>query len=337
MNMNLSQIKKITLGVLDITLKDGYFAFSRFNNAQMSDFNKRGETFLKRANSTSSVKLEFYTRGGNISFDYMIIPGTNREYYSIDILSDGIYLYNVSADNSSDISSFDFNIPFSDTEQRITVYFPTTAGMRIKNLSLPEDYSPHKRKNKILVLGDSKYQGYYPNHFQNTCMNIVSDYFNAQMINQSIGGECFNPDNIYELDFHPDIIIVGYGVNDLYSGRLKNGENADAFFEKLQKIYNNIPAVFFLPNDNKFLEGKGKNEDIIYDQENNKTPKTINDLRIFLEKISSKYKNVITVNAKNFVPQYRECFYGDNVHFTDLGNILCGREMSAAIAEIYQP
>ena len=101
-------IKKITLGVLHIEEKDGVITFSRFGEEQRKKLIKRGEIVAAKVCCTASVKLEFYTKGGKISFDYEITPGTKREHYSIDLLVDKVYQYCVSKDKNEDSNIFIF-------------------------------------------------------------------------------------------------------------------------------------------------------------------------------------------------------------------------------------
>lgn len=334
MKTDIENLRKITLGALRINENDGLYSFHRFGRELEAYHCNRGETVKTRALSTSNIKLEFYTKGGTVSFDYEITPGVAREYYSVDLTVDGIYRYSVSKNVHTDADCFLYEIPYSGEEKRVTVYFPTTACLKLKNLVIPDDFKPHRRKNKILVLGDSLYQGYHPNHFQNTCMNILSDELDADMINQSIGGDCFNKDNIERVEFDADFIIVGYGVNDWACGRFKNGEDADAYVERLVSIYPSKRIVLVLPADNDLLEKKKKNDDLLFENEGGGVL-SFEDVRNVLRRIASKYENVITLNAKNYKQQYPESFYSDNVHLTDLGNIIFANNMIKDIKKLF--
>ena len=54
---------------------------------------------------------------------------------------------------------------------------------------------------------------------------------------------------------------------------------------------------------------------------------TLEDVRNILQSLAEKYKHIVTVNAKNYIQQYPESFYVDNVHLTDLGNIMFANNM----------
>lgn len=333
MNIGINEIKKVLLGALRVYEDGEYIAFSRFTESQIKRYTERN--FTPRQFSTAGMKLEFYTYGGRVSFDYEIIPGTLREYYSIDLVKDGVFNFNISEEAMCTEGHFSCDIEKAEKEQRITVYFPTTAGIKIKNLRLPSDFKPHRRKMKILFLGDSKVQGYYPNHFQYAYTNVLSDYFDADSVNQAVGGEIFRKDNIEKIDYDCDVIIVSYGVNDWSRGIFGNGEEADAYLSKLASVYPDKKIILLLPSDHMYLEKKINNPDLVVpDGEKRKeSAQTIDDVRCILFKISEKYTNVVSVNTNGLVPQIPEVYYKDNVHYNDFGNYIFGSRLSEKLNE----
>ena len=323
MKPTLEDIQKITLGSLRVYEKDGYVCFSRFTEKQEKDLWDYG--CGTKIFGCSNIRLEFWTKGGEFSFDYEITPGTIREYYSIDLKVNGVYRYGISKDTNKDKDTFAFNIPISGEMQRVTVYFPTTACLKLKNLSLPNDFEPHKRILNILTLGDSLVQGYHPNHFCNTFMNIVADELDAHVVNQAVGGDCFRRENVYYVEgFEPDFITVAYGINDWASNKLGSGKEARAYLEALTRLYPDKRIFLTLPADNKYLEGNIQNDDIIKQSkgENPERVSTIEEVRQIISRSAEGFSNVILINAKDFVPGYEDCYFADKVHFTDLGNIL---------------
>ncbi len=320
---DLGKIKEITLGALRVYENDGYVCFSRFTEKQEKDLLDYG--CGTKIFGCSNIRLEFFTKGGEISFDYEITPGTVREYYSVDLKADGVYRYGICKNTNRDKDTFSFDLPCTDKMQRVTVYFPTTACFKLKNLSLPEDFEPHKRTLNILTLGDSLVQGYHPNHFSNTFMNIVADELNAHVVNQAVGGDCFRRENVYIADgFEPDFITVAYGLNDWGSYRLGKGEEAHAYLEALTALYPDKRIFLTLPADNKYMEANVQNDDIIHQAkgEARERVSTIEEVRQIIAGAAKGFANVICINAKDFVPGYEDCYFDDKVHFTDLGNIL---------------
>ena len=333
MILNKVALDKLILGSLKTAEKDGYISIMRFSDTQCEFYKNLSPEVEKRVNCTASVKLEFYTKGGEISFDYKILPGIKREYYSIDLLEDGYYRYNISEEKNETENVFKYTVPFSDDYKKITIYFPTTVVMQIKNVNLPSDYLPHKREREVLALGDSLVQGYNPMHFQNTCMNILSDFFDANLINQSVGGQVFRPEIVEKTVSDPYFIYVAYGINDWVSGRLNNGENARQVILSLREIYPDKKIFLILPSDSVYLEKKRENDDITDSYDKSCDISTVAEVRNVILNATKDIENVIHINAEKFVPQYPECYYSDNVHFTDLGNVLYGNELVKAIAK----
>lgn len=327
--LDLTNLQAITLGALEVTQEDGWFAFHRFTPTQEANYAARG--YLSRAQSGACVKLEFYTRGGEVSFAYAITPGNARAYYSIDLLTDRVYRYHISEAANTASGIFAYTVPEAPRPQRVTVYFPATAVTRIRDVRLPADAAPHRRQRKILMLGDSMYQGYNPNHFQNTCTNRLADSLDAWMLNQAVGGECFRADNLEPIAFEPDWILVSYGINDWASGRLKDGADAATYYARLTELYPHKPIFSLLPPDIDYLEKTRKNRDMLYCVDSDGSARTFEDMRQLLQRITAPYPNIKSINCQHFIPQYPECFVEDHVHLTDLGNVLLGDALLQAL------
>ena len=176
------------------------------------------------------------------------------------------------------------------------------------------------------MLGDSLCQGYHPNHFQNTCMNVISDSLEMNMINQAIGGDCFDERHIEKIDIDFNFIMVAFGINDWACGRFKKGEGAREYIKRLVALYPGKQIVLILPPDIDYILKTKKNDDLLYAKKEGNY-QSFDDVRNILKSIAKEYKNIITINAKNYIQQYPECFYSDNVHMTDLGNIIFANNM----------
>lgn len=327
MNLDIEKLKSITLGCLRMKEGDnGYIAFSRLSKKQEELYIAR--KYAPRPFATACMKLEFYTKGGEISFDYEISPGTKRGYYSIDLLVDREFCYHIAKDTDTDTGRFVYYVPSGEAQQRVTIYFPSTACIKIKDIRLPDDYAPHKRRLKILALGDSSVQGYYPNHFQNTYANIIADKYDAEMLNQAIGGSCFDKDFLDKTEFEPDFIMVSFGGNDWVLRRFHDGESARAYFKYLTNLYPQKIVFAIIPFELYALSNKNPDLVHIHDEKTNSfDEQTFQDVRDKLLQIVGEFESIVPINAKDFVPNYSECFYSDKVHFTDLGNVLAANRI----------
>ena len=240
--VTLEMLKGITTGAVRIWEEDGWFRFSRFTRYQEELLQQRG--FAPREQAGAGMRLEFLTRGGRLAFDYEVHPGSGRDYWGIEIAHDGLGMVHLQGKvpHSGHVCH---QIPPLEREIRVTVYFPNLAALRIRNLQLPEDAAPYTRQKKYLALGDSITQGYDAAHPNQTYVNLLADAWDAQVLNQAIGGDVFCPENLDPaLDFSPDIITVAYGTNDWTLQVLQSGA-AKAYLDKLTGLYPGVP-VFVL-------------------------------------------------------------------------------------------
>ena len=89
MNLNLQQIKSITLGAVSITKEENGFHFYRFTQEQMNLYRRVSEDFSKKTQSTSGVQLRFETDSKTLQLSGTIRPGSSRKYYAFDVFVNG--------------------------------------------------------------------------------------------------------------------------------------------------------------------------------------------------------------------------------------------------------
>lgn len=164
--LTLDQVRSLTVGALHIYEEDGYFRFSRFRRShydrmltRIAEYYKEDPIqsgFTDRAQCATGMRMEFMTKGGTFSFEYLI-PSDNRcGYYGIDIQIDGVGVYHRNGRNIPDLGIVKLEIPAVAEPCRVTVYFPNTAHFAIRNICMPEDFAPAPRRSyKYLAIGDS--------------------------------------------------------------------------------------------------------------------------------------------------------------------------------------
>ena len=211
MRFSNNELLEFLSGYVTLEEKDGYIFPKRFTPKQLKIAEERG--FFPRPNSTSSMFFEFVTDASEIKFDYVVFKGSSKEYFSIDVLEDGINTFNYHNDLA--IEKGTMIIPLEKQGKRkVTIYLPNLAGLGIKNFELNGNIERVTRKRTLLALGDSITQGYTTNHPYLTYVNMVALAIDASVLNQGIGGDVFYADNLDEtLQFDPDIITVAYGTN----------------------------------------------------------------------------------------------------------------------------
>ena len=316
--VTLEMLKGITTGAVRIWEAEGWFCFSRFTQYQEELLQKRG--FAPREQASAGMRLEFVTKGGQLAFDFAIRPGSGRDYWGIEIAEAGLGMRHIQG-SVPDSGSVFYQIPLRERETRVTVYFPNLAALRIRNLQLPEDAAPYARQKKYLALGDSITQGYDAAHPNQTSVNLLADAWDAQVLNQAIGGDVFCPENLDPaLEFAPDIITVAYGTNDWTLQVLQSGA-AGTYLDKLTGLYPGVPVFVLLP-----LWREVENE--------LRGGITLQQGRELLAGWAENRENVSIIDCHHFIPFLPEYFYDGVLHPNDMGYLYYARAVEKAVADL---
>ncbi len=304
MTLSNNEILQYMSGYLRAWEVDGYLSLSRFTLKQETLLES---TWAPKEKASSSMFLEFISDCSEISFDYRILPGSSQKFYGIDLLVDG--MNTACKFEQTDRTEGTFTAKIEEKgKKKITVYFPCLARLEIKNLVIDGTIEKVQRKVKYLALGDSITQGYCTKHPSLTYVNILTEKFNAQTINQAIGGEKFNAENLDEdMDFKPDFITVAYGTNDWWrSEDLYN--DSFKYFKRLKEIYAHLPIFAMLP-----IYRDTSAEPII-------NGITLEDARNLIKKAAEE-NGIEVINAKNFIHHHEDYFCDKVLHPSEIGFI----------------
>ena len=266
------------------------------------------------------MRLEFTTRGGLLAFDYQMEPGSGRQYSGIEIAEDGLGMAHIYHSQVPCGGRVEYLTARQEREIRVTVYFPNLAQIKIQNLQLPADAAPYIRRGKYLALGDSITQGYDAAHPNQSYVNLLADAWDAEILNQAIGGDVFCPENLDPaLPFAPDVITVAYGTNDWSTQVLQSGA-AGAYLDKLTALYPGVPVFVLLPI---WREIEHEVRDGI----------TLQQGREFLKGWAENRENVYIVDCHRFVSFLPEYFYDGVLHPNDMGYLYYARAVEQAVCE----
>lgn len=317
--VSMEQLKTMTTGAVRIWEENGWFLFSRFTRLQEEILRRRD--FAPRERASAGMRLEFTTRGGELAFDYEMHPGSGREYCGLEVAEDGLGMHHVYYDRVPQEGHLRYDVARREREVRVTVYFPNLAELRIQNLQLPEDTAPYARQRKYLALGDSITQGYDAAHPNQTYVNLLADAWDAQVLNQAIGGDVFCPENLDPaLPFTPDVITVAYGTNDWRREVLCSGTAKD-YLNKLTDLYPGVPVFVLLPLwreiENDVLGGI-----------------TLQQGRELLAGWTEGRENVYLIDCHHFVPFLPEYFYDGILHPNDMGYLCYAHALEKAVLEL---
>lgn len=234
MKLSLEQIKSVTTGALNVWEKDGAFHFNKCTPKQIDAWYKVDEVLGYRAETTTGVRLDFYTNSKNFAFTSKII--TSYEIYIDNVLTYAYFKPDFETEKTK-------KIELDGKEHRITLYLPSHDIGALESVEIDDGATliPHKYDCKMLFIGDSITQGWESTWDSLSYAYHVSRFFNAESVIQGIGGAFYQMTTFDEaIDFEPDIVIVAYGTNDWDHGHktLEAGrEHCRKFLDQLTARY----------------------------------------------------------------------------------------------------
>lgn len=303
MQLSNNELLEYLSGYVRLEEKDGYIFPKRVTEKQNEIISSR--SFFPRQESTSSMFIEFTTDADKISFDYFVCPGSSKEYYSIDVLENGINTFNFHNETVNEKGHLFIELE-NTGEKLVTIYLSNLAGVGIKNFNVSGNIKKHKRTLKMLALGDSITQGYTTKHPYYTYVNMVAKDLDAYVLNQAIGGDKFFDGNLDEdLNFDPDFITVAYGTND-WAHNMDVKLNAFNYFKKLRHIYPGKMIFALLPIFRGGIKGDIRNG------------YSLDDIRQQI-KTAAELNNITVINCKDFIQHHEDCFWDKTLHPNELG------------------
>ena len=255
MNLNLSQIKAITTGVVRVEQSENEIHFYRFTKEQEELYKNRRDDFYLKTFATSGIRMCFRTNSQTLRLVAEISAGSSRRYFAFDLFVNGKKIG--ALDNFSEVElprdytgvtlpmgEFSKEFCLGTGEKDVCVYFPWSVKAVLKEISIDDDsfVAPIRPSKKMLCFGDSITQGYDALHPSSKYISQLADMLDAQEYNKAIGGEIFFPALAAAKEaFEPDYITVAYGTNDW------NRCTKEAFIsncrEFLANLKNNYPAA----------------------------------------------------------------------------------------------
>jgi len=307
-------------GAVQIVERDGWLCLDRFSEKQRERLNGN-ERLGKRALSSSGMMLDFWTDSTTLAFDYQTFIASNKMFFYFDIYVNGKFLFHEGKENVYREEGR-LSVSLKGGKKRVTVYFPCLFGTRIKNLQIDDgaEFVPVEKDKNILFLGDSITQGYSAKFSSLTYTNAITRYYDANCLNQAIGGNIFNEDDLDEfLDFQPDTIFVAFGTNDWKQG-VDVSTNCERYFKKLNRIYPNVPINVILPIWRGDIEELEKT-----------TPHRFMEVREIIREKAERYPNAKVIDSIDFLLHCEGVFEDQRLHPNDIGFIMYAEEILKAI------
>ncbi len=321
MNLNLTQIKNITIGAVRVTENENGFDFFRFTEQQEQLYKHRSDDFYAKTFCSSGIKLYFITNSEKLFLKALISNASSRSYFSYDLFVNGKKADSLTnfIDTELPINYTKVQFPVGEVskqfilspgEKEVCIHFPWSVKSTLKELVLDDNafLKPIKPRYKLLCFGDSITQGYDALYTSSKYTSQLASALNAEEYNKAIGGEIFFPQLASaKEDFVPDFITVAYGTNDWNRcTREEFTHNCKDFFYNLNLSYPNSKVFAITPIWRKelheyrqFGEFKGIGE--------------------IIKNTAGQFKNITIINGFDFVPQNESLFADLRLHPNDKG------------------
>ena len=287
--------------------EDGYLQAFQYSKEQMDYFrNGPFDFWYDRCMATTAKTLEMNTDATTISFEYKIIWVGSEDSFEAAVdnqITEIRYVKDLPREGK-----LTWKLP--EGKKDVILYLPADATVLIRNFEIDGAYTPAKKNEKVLWLGDSITQGYGPLRSAETYVSVANRLLNYDIINQGIGGYVYDKKSLMKMEgYTPDKIIVALGTNQFGCETMKDVEE---YYETLTGIYGTkIPILCISPLWRGDL------------------PEQLPVLERFCEnvkKIASQYPNVTVVDGFKLVPHLPEYFL-DNLHPNVVGTETYGRNL----------
>ena len=224
MVLNLEQIKKLTVGAVEIEQTADGIYFYKMKKSQVEAFYALSEILGFRARTTTGIRLDFETDSKFFAFE---VKGGSRFEYLID----GAYMGTVAIGDAKRVK-MGLSAPC-----RVTLVFPSHEVGVIDSVELSDGASAvrHTFDKKVLFIGDSITQGWNSGIDTLSYAYRTSFALNFDSVIQGVGGAYYHASTFADSGFEPDVVIVAYGTNDVNHFKTKE-EMVDQLRSYLGKV-----------------------------------------------------------------------------------------------------
>ena len=292
---------------------DGWLQAFQYTKAQMEYFRSAFDFWYDRSMATTAKTLEFTTDAETVSFEYRFTWTGSQD--SFELAVDGLITEIRYVKDLPEEGKLEWKLP--EGKKDVVIYLPADATVELRRCEIGGAYTPAKKNEKVLWLGDSITQGYGPLRSAMTYVSVANRLLNYDIINQGIGGYVYDKKSLLKMPgYTPDKIIVALGTNQFGCETMQDVEE---YWETLIGLYGTeIPVLCVTP----LWRGD--------------VPDGFPTLSRFCEnvkKIAGQYPNVKIVDGFTLVPHLPEYFL-DNLHPNCLGTEVYGRNLVEAIRKL---
>ena len=312
--MTNQELRNIYFGAYSFReTEDGWLQAFQYTDAQMEYFRSALDFWYDRCMATTAKTLEMTTDAQAVSFEYKLIWEGSQDSFELavgNLITEIRYVKDLPKEGK-----LVWNLPAGKKD--VVIYLPADATVLIRNCRIDGSFSPVRKNEKVLWLGDSITQGFGPLRSGQTYVSVANRLLNYDIINQGIGGYVYDKKSLMKMDgYTPDKIIVALGTNQFGCETMKDVEE---YYETLIGIYGEeIPVLCISPL------WRGDVPDGL---------PTLTRFCANVRDIASRYPNVKIIDGFSLVPHLPEYFL-DNLHPNALGTETYGRNLVEEIRRI---
>ena len=323
MKLSFEQLASIARGIDRLEQVEDGVQFFRMTEAQKAYYMHYNN--IEKANktdSTSGVRLAFYTDSESLKFSVRFTEGSSRAYAYFDIYENGAMIAHGGSDKENEAQ---MEVKLTSGESLVEIYFPWSKGVVMTSFELDDGATlkPHSRSKKLVAYGDSITHGYDAIYPSLSYVNRLGNLLDADVHNRGIGGDTFSPelakrDNLKDVDF----VTVAYGTNDWSMCPMEKFEaNCRGFFEVMHERFPNARVIAIAP----IWRGDSERETAM--------ARPISDVYKLFCEYTKDYDHFTVVDGWNLIPHLPAFFHDQILHPNDQGFSLYAENLYKAIKD----
>ena len=293
--------------------EDGWLQAFQYSDAQMAYFKSAFDFWYDRCMASTAKTIELTTGAQTLSFRYRIIWEGSQDSFELAVngqITDIRYVRDLDKEGR-----LVWTLPAG--EKDVVLYLPADATVLLRDFRIDGAFTPARKGEKVLWLGDSITQGFGPLRSAQTYVSVANRLLNWDILNQGIGGYVYDKKSLMKMDgYTPDKIVVALGTNQFGCETMKDVEE---YYETLIGLYGEkIPVLCITPL------WRGDVPDGL---------PTLTRFCADVAAIAGRYANVTVVDGFGLVPHLPEYFL-DNLHPNALGAEVYGRNLAEAVRKL---
>ena len=214
MKLSFDKIRELAVGAIKITEETDGIHFYRCTEKQTEAWLGQSTVLSDRSLTTCGVCLDFHTNSKNLEFN--VVNGNKFDLYIDGVLRAQFKMNDYRERGEAARFSLCDGLGNEKNDIRVTIVFPSHEVGVLSYVELDDGAyaTRHDFDRKMLFIGDSITQGWDSKYDSLSYAWRTTRHFNAETVNQGIGGAYFHEDCFDPLPFSPDAVIVAYGTND---------------------------------------------------------------------------------------------------------------------------